>query len=49
VKLYRIKSPSGKVLLITAETFYQAVNMAVAQDGMWYSIHEYYAVNKKTY
>jgi hypothetical protein len=41
MKIYMIKSPSGKILPTWAETIYHAIQKAMVVDGFKYKSNEY--------
>lgn len=43
---YKIKSPSGKVFKLTADSIYHAVQKAVELESYKYSNFEYLKINK---
>lgn len=44
--LFKIKSPSGKVFIICADSIYHAVSKVVNMEGWKYSNIEYLNLNK---
>ena len=47
MKIFMIKSPSGKVLPTWAETIYHAIQKAMVTDNFNYSQNEYNKLNPK--
>lgn len=46
MKQFKIKSPSGKTLLIIAETIYHACQLAVQNENYKFSNTQYLKLNK---
>lgn len=46
MKTYSIKSPSGKVISIYAESFYHAINLVMGHEGYIYNSIDYFKLNK---
>jgi hypothetical protein len=47
MKIFLVKSPSGKVLPTWAETIYHAIQKAMVTDNFNYSQNEYNKLNPK--
>ena len=46
MKQYAIKSPSGKIISVYAETIYHACDKAVFEEGFKYKNADYLKLNK---
>jgi hypothetical protein len=47
MKIYKINSPSNKVLTIGADSIYHAIQLAVQRENYTYERHEYFYLNNQ--